>query len=583
LKKWFLYNKKADFQGIAAKFGIDPVTARILRNREVNSESQIRNFLSGTLEDGLHSPLLLPDAIRCMNNLDRCIREGRKIRIVGDYDVDGVCATYILFRGLKHLGADVDYQIPDRIRDGYGINRSIIDRAKADGIYMILTCDNGISAVEELKHARELGLNVIVTDHHDVRQKTDEDYGCESRDILPPAAAVVDAKRESSRYPFPEICGAVVAWKMIQLLYQKRNLPVEESMEFLEFAAIATVCDVVRLQDENRLIVKYGLQRIKETSNPGLAALLEITGLSEQEKISTYHIGFVLGPCINAGGRLESAVEALALFLAEDRAEAYERAVRLKSLNDVRKDMTMEACKEAFQQVEETYASDRVLVVYLPDLHESLAGIVAGRLKERYYRPSFVITNAEDSDDGTRMAKGSGRSIESYPMSEKLKEVSRYLTKWGGHPMAAGFSLKRSDIDAFRAALNSSCSLSREELVEKLWIDVPMPVDYITFDLIHDFDKLEPFGTGNPKPLFATKGLTIAALRVLGQKHNVVKLELVSGTGRRITGLIFSDVDRFMQEKEQNHHIDVVYYPDINEYNGRQELQIIINDYQFKP
>lgn len=583
MKKWFLYNKKADFQGIAAKFGIDPVTARILRNREVNSESQIRNFLSGTLEDGLHSPLLLPDAIRCMNNLDRCIREGRKIRIVGDYDVDGVCATYILFRGLKHLGADVDYQIPDRIRDGYGINRSIIDRAKADGIYTILTCDNGISAVEELRHARELGLNVIVTDHHDVRQKTDEDYGCESRDILPPAAAVVDAKRESSRYPFPEICGAVVAWKMIQLLYQKRNLPVEESMEFLEFAAIATVCDVVRLQDENRLIVKYGLQRIKETSNPGLAALLEITGLSEQEKISTYHIGFVLGPCINAGGRLESAVEALALFLAEDRAEAYERAIRLKSLNDVRKDMTMEACKTAFHQVEEMYASDRVLVVYLPDLHESLAGIVAGRLKERYYRPSFVITNAEDSDDGTRMAKGSGRSIEAYPMSEKLQEVSRYLTKWGGHPMAAGFSLKRSDIDAFRAALNSNCSLSREELVEKLWIDVPMPVDYITFDLIHDFDKLEPFGTGNPKPLFATKGLTIAALRVLGQKHNVVKLELVSGTGRRITGLIFSDVDRFMQEKEQNHHIDVVYYPDINEYNGRQELQIIINDYQFKP
>ncbi len=579
MKKWFVYNKKADFQAIADRFHIDQVTARILRNREVNSDGQIERFLSGSLED-LHSPLFLPDAIRCMNQLERAIREKKHIRIVGDYDVDGVCATYILYAGLRTLGAVVDYEIPDRIKDGYGINVHIIDQAKEDGVQVLLTCDNGISAIDELKHARDLGLTVLVTDHHDVRQNTDEEYGCESRDILPPASAVVDPKRESSRYPFPEICGAVVAWKLIQLLYQKFGLPEEQYLEFLPFAAIATVCDVVRLQDENRIIVRFGLQVMHQVENTGLAALIKVTGLYEQPHINSYHLGFILGPCINAGGRLRSAKIAMELFLTQDPAEAMEKAVKLKELNDSRKNMTKDACDMAYAQVEEQYMRYPVLVVYLPELHESLAGIVAGRLREKYYRPSFVITNAEDSDDGIAMAKGSGRSIDGYPMADKLQEVSSLLTKFGGHPLAAGFSLPRANIEEFRLLLNQKNGLTKEQLNEKIWIDVPMPCDYVSEKLVHDFEKLEPFGQGNEKPKFAEKGLFIADLRILGKNRNCVKFTLRSRSGSFINAILFADGDRFLTERGNQSVMDIIYYPVINEYNGNRTLQMVISDYQ---
>lgn len=577
-KRWYVYNKKADFQKIAAKFEIDQVTARILRNREVNSEGQIERFLNGTLED-MYSPLLLPDAIRCMNQLSSKIDQKKKIRVVGDYDIDGVCATYILYTGLKRAGAYVDYEIPDRIKDGYGINIHIIDAALEDDIDTVITCDNGISAIEELRYAKEQGITVLVTDHHDVRQISDEDCGCESRDLLPPAAAVVNPKRDGSRYPFSGICGAVVAWKMIQLLYEKRNMPKEAAMELLEFAAIATVGDVCILQDENRLIVKHGLSQMAESRNIGLRKLMEVTGL-QPDALTAYHIGFVLGPCINAGGRLESAKLAMELFLCQDGPEAFEKALRLKELNDARKDMTKEACEQAFVQVEKEYADDRVLVIWLPELHESLAGIVAGRVRERFYRPAYVLTKAECGVDGTAMAKGSGRSIEGYPMSRALEEVSSLLTKFGGHPMAAGFSLPEANLDAFREALNRNCRLTEEQLCEKIWIDVPMPLEYVSEQLIQDLEKLEPFGNGNEKPQFATKDLKILQIQILGRNRNAVKLLLESPGGYRITGLLFTDGDTFLKERGSRNRMNVIYYPAVNEYNGTKSLQIMIRDYE---
>ncbi len=573
MKKWYLYGKKADFEGIGKKFGIDPVTARILRNRDLVEDEEIEKYLNGGLED-LYSPLFLPDSIRCMNILDRSIQAGEKIRIVGDYDVDGVCATYILYTGLKRMGANVDFEIPDRIKDGYGINVNIIDQAKADGISLILTCDNGISAIDELQHAKDLGITVLVTDHHDVRK--DEN----GKDILPPALAVVDAKRQGSRYPFPEICGAVVALKMIELIYSKRNIPKEEWENFLDFAAIATVCDVVKLRDENRIIVKEGLPRILNTKNIGLRALLQVTGLYDKEKLSAYHLGFQIGPCINAGGRLESAKTALKLFLSEDEKEAFEYAVKLKGLNDARKDMTKDACDRAYEQVDKLYKNYPVLVVSLPDLHESLAGIVAGRVRERYYRPSFVVTDAELGEGGIPMSKGSGRSIEGYPMSERLSEVSELLTKFGGHPLAAGFSLKTENLVNFRNVLNEKARLSPELLQEKVWIDVPMPIDYIREDLVKEWEKLEPFGAGNEKPLFACKNLRILSVNVLGRNHNAVKLSLRSEKGREMVGMIFMDGSEFLKEQSGKGFIDVVYFPVINEYQGRKSLQIQISDYQ---
>lgn len=565
-EKWILQTKRADFQGIAKRFGINPVTARIIRNRDVISEEAIQRYLYGTVRD-LYSPHLLQGADQAAGLLEEKIRAGKKIRIVGDYDIDGVCSTYILYTALNQAGADVDYKIPDRIRDGYGINETIIETAWNDGVDTLLTCDNGIAAVAEIEKAKALGMTVIVTDHHEVLK-------VDGKEVLPPADVVVDPKQESCSYPYPEICGAVVAWKVVRILYEKFGLGEEKWLELLEFAAVATVGDVMKLQDENRIIVKEGLKKIGNTANMGLRKLAEKNNLDLGE-LTAYQIGFVIGPCLNASGRLQTAKLALELLLCDDPVQADKLALELKELNDQRKDMTAKGTEEAVEQVEDQYSQDKILVVFLPDCHESLAGIIAGRLRERYQKPSFVLTRAEGG------AKGSGRSIEAYHMFQGLVEVRDLLTKFGGHPMAAGFSLPEENIEAFRKRLNENARLTEEDFVNRVWIDVPMPLEYISENLIGEFKCLEPFGQGNEKPLFAQKNLAIRSSRVLGKNRNAVRLSLVTETGFPMDGIWFGDGDAFMDEMGDSRHLDVVYYPDINEYNGSRSLQIIVKNCQF--
>ncbi len=565
-EKWILQTKRADFQGIAKRFGINPVTARIIRNRDVISEEAIQRYLYGTIRD-LYSPHLLQGADQAAGLLEEKIRAGKKIRIVGDYDIDGVCSTYILYTALNQAGADVDYKIPDRIRDGYGINETIIETAWNDGVDTLLTCDNGIAAVAEIEKAKALGMTVIVTDHHEVLK-------VDGKEVLPPADVVVDPKQESCSYPYPEICGAVVAWKVVRILYEKFGLGEEKWLELLEFAAVATVGDVMKLQDENRIIVKEGLKKIGNTANMGLRKLAEKNNLDLGE-LTAYQIGFVIGPCLNASGRLQTAKLALELLLCDDPVQADKLALELKELNDQRKDMTAKGTEEAVEQVEDQYSQDKILVVFLPDCHESLAGIIAGRLRERYQKPSFVLTRAEGG------AKGSGRSIEAYHMFQGLVEVRDLLTKFGGHPMAAGFSLPEENIEAFRKRLNENARLTEEDFVNRVWIDVPMPLEYISENLIGEFKCLEPFGQGNEKPLFAQKNLAIRSSRVLGKNRNAVRLSLVTETGFPMDGIWFGDGDAFMDEMGDSRHLDVVYYPDINEYNGSRSLQIIVKNCQF--
>lgn len=565
-EKWILQTKRADFQGIAKRFGINPVTARIIRNRDVISEEAIQRYLYGTIRD-LYSPHLLQGADQAAGLLEEKIRAGKKIRIVGDYDIDGVCSTYILYTALNQAGADVDYKIPDRIRDGYGINETIIETAWNDGVDTLLTCDNGIAAVAEIEKAKALGMTVIVTDHHEVLK-------VDGKEVLPPADVVVDPKQESCSYPYPEICGAVVAWKVVRILYEKFGLGEEKWLELLEFAAVATVGDVMKLQDENRIIVKEGLKKIGNTANMGLRKLAEKNNLDLGE-LTAYQIGFVVGPCLNASGRLQTAKLALELLLCDDPVQADKLALELKELNDQRKDMTAKGTEEAVEQVENQYSQDKILVVFLPDCHESLAGIIAGRLRERYQKPSFVLTRAEGG------AKGSGRSIEAYHMFQGLVEVRDLLTKFGGHPMAAGFSLPEENIEAFRKRLNENARLTEEDFVNRVWIDVPMPLEYISENLIGEFKCLEPFGQGNEKPLFAQKNLAIRSSRVLGKNRNAVRLSLVTETGFPMDGIWFGDGDAFMDEMGDSRHLDVVYYPDINEYNGSRSLQIIVKNCQF--
>lgn len=565
-EKWILQTKRADFQGIAKRFGINPVTARIIRNRDVISEEAIQRYLYGTIRD-LYSPHLLQGADQAAGLLEKKIRAGKKIRIVGDYDIDGVCSTYILYTALNQAGADVDYKIPDRIRDGYGINETIIETAWNDGVDTLLTCDNGIAAVAEIEKAKALGMTVIVTDHHEVLK-------VDGKEVLPPADVVVDPKQESCSYPYPEICGAVVAWKVVRILYEKFGLGEEKWLELLEFAAVATVGDVMKLQDENRIIVKEGLKKIGNTANMGLRKLAEKNNLDLGE-LTAYQIGFVIGPCLNASGRLQTAKLALELLLCDDPVQADKLALELKELNDQRKDMTAKGTEEAVEQVENQYSQDKILVVFLPDCHESLAGIIAGRLRERYQKPSFVLTRAEGG------AKGSGRSIEAYHMFQGLVEVRDLLTKFGGHPMAAGFSLPEENIEAFRKRLNENARLTEEDFVNRVWIDVPMPLEYISENLIGEFKCLEPFGQGNEKPLFAQKNLAIRSSRVLGKNRNAVRLSLVTETGFPMDGIWFGDGDAFMDEMGDSCHLDVVYYPDINEYNGNRSLQIIVKNCQF--
>lgn len=564
-EQWMLQTKRADFDEMAKFHHISPVTARIIRNREVLGREAVEKYLRGGMGD-LYSPCLLKDMDRAILILKEKIQQLKPIRIVGDYDIDGVCSTYLLYQALKETGAVVDYEIPDRIKDGYGINESIIRAAYEDGIDTIVTCDNGIAAVEQINLAKELGMTVIITDHHDIRK----DNG---QEMLPPGDAIVNPKQEACSYPFPEICGAMVVFKLIQALYEAFGISKEKSFDMVEFAAIATVGDVMKLQDENRIIVKEGLKRIGNTKSLGLLKLIEKNNL-DKDHITAYQIGFVIGPCLNAGGRLMTAKLALSLLLCQDEEEADRMAVELKDLNDQRKDMTKSGTDEAVKLVEEHFSKDKVLVVYLPDCHESLAGIIAGRLRERFQKPAFVLTDGEEN------VKGSGRSIESYHMFDALVEVKELLLKFGGHPMAAGLSLLKENVDELRRALNERAELSEEDFVKKVWIDVPMPLEYISEPLIEELDLLEPYGQGNEKPLFAQKDLSIRSVRVLGKNRNVVKFSLVTKKGTPMDGLLFEDGDLFVEELGNRRQLDVVYYPAVNEYNGNKSLQIVIKNYR---
>lgn len=564
--KWMLYAKKADFNKIAEEFHINPVTARVMRNRDVSGQEAIRRYLYGTMAD-LYSPGLLKDGEKAADILKEKTEAGKWIRIVGDYDIDGVCSTYLLFQALKRVGARVDYEIPDRVKDGYGINEQIIEAAARDGVDTILTCDNGISAVAQMERAKELGMTVIITDHHDIAKEGE-------KDILPHADAIVNPKQQDCSYPWKEICGAVVAYKLIQILYGKFHIPAGEWEEMIEFAAIATVGDVMRLRDENRILVREGLARLPLSKSLGLKKLVEKNDL-DITQVSAFHIGFVIGPCLNAGGRLQTAKMALRLLLSQDQEEADKLAQELKELNDQRKDMTSQGVEEAAVQVDENYMDDKVLVVYLPECHESLAGIIAGRLRERYHKPSIVLTRAADG------VKGSGRSIEGYHMFEALLEVKELLTKFGGHPMAAGLSLEEANVDRFRQALNRNARLTEEDFIPKIWIDVAMPIEYVSEPLIQELKMLEPFGQGNEKPQFAQKAMRVRSARVVGKNRNAVKLSMVTPGGAAVDGILFTEGDRFMEEMGAKREMDVIYYPDINEYNGNRTIQMVVKEYRF--
>lgn len=562
-----LQTKRADFAEIGRKFHINPVTARVIRNRDVVEEADIWRYLYGTIRD-LYDPHLLKDMDLAVTILKEKISSGAKLRIVGDYDIDGVCSTYLLLQGIGRCGGCVDYQIPERIRDGYGVNESIIRKASADGIDTIITCDNGIAAIEQIRLAKELGMTVIVTDHHEVVRDQNE-----KKELLPPADAIINPKQEACPYPFKGICGGVVAYKLVQAMYEAFEVPKAEWEAMLEFAAIATVGDVMKLQDENRILVRWGLKQMPKTKSMGLRKLVEACGLDIRD-LTAYHIGFVIGPCLNASGRLQTAKLALELLLCQDERQAEEMAAELKFLNEERKDMTAEGVEQALLQVEERYADDQVLVIFLPDCHESLAGIIAGRVREAWNKPVFVLTRGEEG------VKGSGRSIEAYHMYQELCGVQDLLLKFGGHPMAAGLSLEEKDVDEFRCRLNRQATLKAEDFIPKIWIDAAMPLEYLSESLVQELKLLEPYGQGNEKPQFAQKNLRIRSVRVLGKNRNAVKLSLVTEQGYSMDGILFTEGDRFVEELGDSRQIDVIYYPDINEYNGNRTMQIVIREYK---
>lgn len=573
MKKWFLYQKKADFNGIGAHYGISPILARILCNRDVQTEEQLHMYLEGTLED-CHDPALLPDIRKAVELLKEKIAAGKVIRVIGDYDVDGICSTYILVEALRRMGAKVDAAIPHRIKDGYGLNDNLIEEAHADGIDTILTCDNGIAAISQVELAKGFGMTVIVTDHHEVPFTEQEDGTRLYK--MPPADAVVDPKREDNRYPFPGICGAVVAWKLVHLLCPENSDFLRK--ELLQVAALATVCDVMELQDENRIIVREGLKQMNTAPIPGLRALVEAAGLQEK-KLSAYHLGFVIGPCLNATGRLDTAGRALELLRAKDRATAASIAQELRDLNESRKEMTKEGVEEAVElaekQLEKTGKLDSVLVIYLPELHESLAGIVAGRIREKYTRPVFVLT------DGQEEVKGSGRSIAGYDMYGEMTRCGDLFLKYGGHKMAAGLSISREKVEEFRERMNRNCPLTEAELIDKVYIDVAMPFDYANKQLVGEFEKLEPFGNGNSKPLFAQKNVQVYQPRIFGRQRNVLKCKLVDGNGTERQGVYFGEVEEFMEflETHAGAPISILYQPTINSYRGDSHIELIIEDY----
>lgn len=586
MEKWFVMRKGAPFQEIAEKFHIQPVLARLIRNRDVVGDEAIDLYLNGTIAD-LCDGMLMKDMDKAVDILREKILEEKQIRIIGDYDIDGINATYILLEGIKALGGKVDIDIPDRMKDGYGLNKALIDRAFDAEVDTIVTCDNGIAAREEIAYGKKMGMTIIVTDHHEVPYEEEEDG---RRYIVPHADAVIDPKQPKCEYPFKELCGAGVAYKLIEALFESFGKDVEDVDYLMENVAIATVGDVMDLVGENRILVKQGLEMLKQTNNLGLKALIECTGI-DKERLSAYHIGFVIGPCLNASGRLDTAKRALELLCAKTKKEADVLAGDLKALNDNRKDMTALAVENAIVQVEEGgLKNDKVLVVYLPDCHESLAGIVAGRIRERYYKPTFVLTKAEDG------VKGSGRSIESYHMYEGLNRCKDLLSKFGGHKLAAGLSLVEKNVELLREELNKDSGLSEEDLVPKISIDMQMPLRYVTVELVEQLELLEPFGKGNTKPVFVEKEIEILNARILGKHQNVLKMQVQDTYGTEMDAVYFGDVQKFLRYLKEKYDDFAVremlhgmrseikmaftYYPSINEYMNRKMVQIIIQNYQ---
>ncbi len=586
MEKWVVSAKKADFKKISEQFGIDQVTARIIRNRDVLGEEAIEEYLHGNLEH-LHEPKKMKDMERAVSILQEKIQKRKKIRIIGDYDIDGIQSVYILYSALRECRAAADYAIPDRMADGYGVNERLVRQAAEEGVDTILTCDNGIAAEAELALAKELGMTVIITDHHEVPYEQKEDG--EKIFCIPPADAVVNPKQPNCPYPFKELCGGAVAFKLVQALFERMKFLPEKAFTYLENAAFATVGDVMPLTGENRILVKEGLKSLNRTKNYGMRALAARNQI-ELGKIKAYHIGFVLGPCLNASGRLDTAYRALKMLLAEDEQTAAEYAGDLYDLNVSRKEMTEQGVKQAVKQVEETsLKEDKVLVIYLADCHESLAGIIAGRVRERYHRPVFVLTSGEDG------VKGSGRSIESYSMYEEMSKCKELFTRFGGHPMAAGLSLPQEHVEQFRQRLNENTALTDEDLKGKIVIDVPMPLDYISKPLIQEMNLLEPFGKSNEKPIFADKNLHILSLQILGKNHNVCRMQVQSQGGTVMSAVYFGETEAFLDflrgkfgnyalkqaMSGQNSEIRVsfIYYPEINVYNGRESLQIIVKNY----
>lgn len=568
-EKWYVQSKKADFKAVGEKYGIDQVTARIIRNRDIIEDADIAKYLHPDLSD-LYSPHLMKDMDRLIEILHKKITEKKSIRIIGDYDIDGIESSYILLKGLQRVGAIVSVAIPDRMKDGYGVNESLITKAKEDGIDTIITCDNGIAALDAIAYAKEEGLTVLVTDHHDIPYQ--EEDGVRSY-LRSQADAIVNPKQKECGYPFAGICGAVVAWKVIQALYEACKIPAEEAMIFLENAAFATVGDVMDLIDENRIIVKYGLEQMRHTRNLGLQALIQQKEV-QADRLSAYHLGFVLGPCINASGRLDTAVRSLKLLLADQKESAIILATELADLNEERKQMTADGLDAAVEMIQaQALEQQKVMVVYLKDLHESLAGIVAGRIRELYHHPVFVLTKAEDG------VKGSGRSIETYSMYEELCKCQDLFTKFGGHKMAAGLSIPEEKVQEFTERINANATLTEDDFIPKILIDVPMPLAYVNRQLVEELKVLEPFGKGNAKPVFADKNIRIRDKRIVGKNRNVVKLTIQDMAGGTYPAVYFGDAETMMQFLETKDVISIVYYPEINSYMGREEIQFVISNY----
>ena len=582
-QNWLIRMKRADFNTLGEQFSIDPVVARVMVNRDIPQE-QFDSFLHPDLNN-LYDPFLMEDMNQAVRIIIHDIEEGHRIRIVSDYDVDGVMSNYILYAGFKRIGAEVDYVIPHRVKDGYGINEEIIAQAAEDGIHTIVTCDNGIAANAALSKAKELGMTVVVTDHHQVPFMMDGEI---KKYILPPADAILNPKKATCTYPFDDLCGAGVAYKLIQALFQKREMPEEEMQQFLEFVAVATICDIVSLTDENRTFTIKGLEKLNYSENAGMRALLRVNELSDV-MVNEYHVGFKLGPCINASGRLESAVAALELFTETDTDMAIAKATNLKEMNEERKEMTMAGVERA-QEYIKNMEPMKVMVIYLTDCHESLAGIIAGRIRELYHHPVLVVVDS----DVPGVLKGSGRSIEGYHMFEALQACGDRLLKFGGHAMAAGFSLQADQFDAFVKMLNENCTLTEEDFIPTVHIDVPMPMSYVTEPLIKQLDALAPFGKGNEKPVFAQKDLNVLSAKIMGKDRNVVKLTLEDKDGHISEGIYFraqefeenivswfgqEEYDKLLHGWLNNVILNIVYYPTVNEFNGNRTIQMQVKRY----